>query len=431
MENLLNRVEQVPGGTDLRRKICMVTYLPSVELLPPMYNGGMSLAQAGFKVEAICYTRVPTETRTQNITDGFTTIYLFSRSLKYFHGLYGLSPKNMLLAAVQYILSYLEFNVKAFGSALRSKADLYEAHDLPALLPTFLAAFVRSKPVTYHAHELYAEMHEKVRFASWWKMLDRLLVPHVALVVTPEENRSRIMFEEYKAKEMPMTLRNCPPYSPPIHSVKIREILANRGFHPKKIVLYQGLFDNSRCMKEMIDAAAFFDEGIVLVLMGNGFNEWQSPENIVGDSNHVIVLPKASYAELSLYTASADIGILFYRNNCRNNYYCAPNKLYEYMMMGLPVVTNDYPGIADLVAGEEIGVCVDSRDTRRIADAVNKLAGSPRLYKTMRQNCLRLSKLRLNWEEESKKLQHRYMEILQLSENANDARNSGRLSRAH
>ncbi len=392
----------------------MVVYLPHPSFLPPMYNGGISLAQDGFEIEALCITSDPMVPLRENIREGFIIQRLFIRSLKYFNDRYGLSPNNIFKAIIQYVVTYLEYNIKVIRSAIHSNADLYEAHDLPTLLPTYIAATICRKPVVYHSHELYAEMHEKVKFAGFWKYLDRMLVPRVALVVTPEVNRSKIMFDEYGAKTMPITVRNCPPYASPIQSKKLREVLSDRGFHPRFIVLYQGLFDNSRCMLEMIKASEYFHDGILLVLVGSGFLGWKTPENIIGNSKKVVVLPRVDYSDLILYTASADIGMLFYRNNCRNNYYCAPNKVHEYMMMGLPVVTNNYPGISALVEENCIGKCVDSEKPQEIADAVNIIAGDINKYESMQQNCLVLSKSKYNWEEEYKKLHDKYYELLEL-----------------
>ena len=114
------------------------------------------------------------------------------------------------------------------------------------------------------------------------------------------------------------------------------------------------------------------------------------------------------YDELVPYTASADIGILLYRNDCRNNYYCAPNKLFEYMMMGLPVIAANYPGLLPLVEGEDVGLCVDPESPKAIAGAVNRLAGDPDRRERMRRNGLQLTRDRYNWEIESTPLLELY-----------------------
>ena len=85
--------------------------------------------------------------------------------------------------------------------------------------------------------------------------------------------------------------------------------------------------------------------------------------------------------------------------------------------MGLPVVTNNYPGISALVEGEGIGMSVDSTKPKEIADAVNALVSDSQKYKIMRRKCLDLSKSKYNWEEEFKKLHKKYFEILGMQDN--------------
>jgi glycosyltransferase involved in cell wall biosynthesis len=100
-----------------------------------------------------------------------------------------------------------------------------------------------------------------------------------------------------------------------------------------------------------------------------------------------------------------------YRNDCRNNYYCAPNKLFEYMRMGLPMVAANYPGIRLLVEGEGVGFCVDPASPGEIATALNRLAADPAHRERMRLNGLRLSKDRYIWEVESAPLLQRYRSL--------------------
>jgi glycosyltransferase involved in cell wall biosynthesis len=106
------------------------------------------------------------------------------------------------------------------------------------------------------------------------------------------------------------------------------------------------------------------------------------------------------------------MGILLYRNDCRNNYYCAPNKLFEYMMMGLPVIAPSFPGIVPIVEGGNAGLCVDPARPEQIAAAVNELARSPELRQRMKENGLRLTRERYNWETESAPLIERYRALL-------------------
>ena len=131
-----------------------------------------------------------------------------------------------------------------------------------------------------------------------------------------------------------------------------------------------------------------------------------------GGGSRVVVLPRVHYDQILEYTASADAGVLLYRNTCRNNYFCAPNKIHEYMMRGLPVVANDYPGMKKLVDGERVGFAIDGEDPRLIADAVNRLADPAGPYRELRENALRAARDRYNWEQQFARLEAEYLRLL-------------------
>jgi glycosyltransferase involved in cell wall biosynthesis len=390
----------------------MILYHSNPSACPPLFHAALSFAERGVQVETVCLSPLPDYPMLETIAEGYRIRRFYFRSQVFFHRRFGLSPSNKFVAILQYICSYTEFILRSALIAWKTQADVYEAHDLPALLPTYIVSLLRRKPLVYHAHELYPEMIGKMRFARLWRMLEKILVPRADLVVTPEENRSRIYYDEYHSKRMPLTILNCPPYVPPRKSTKLRDELAARGIPCDTIVLYQGLMDTSRCIQELAESAKYFNDGTVLVLLGDGFKGWENPSAVFGSSDRIVHYRRVEYQELLAYTSSADIGVLFYRNECRNNYFCAPNKLYEYMMMGLPVITNNFPGMMKIVEGENVGLCVDPTDPPAVAGAIGKLTTNRALYEAMRENCFRLTREKYNWQEEFKKLYEGYQTFL-------------------
>jgi glycosyltransferase involved in cell wall biosynthesis len=386
----------------------MLVYGDTPTGLPPMVNLGVTLAAAGFDVELICLAHPSRSAQSETPLPGIRVTRLQVHSRRWFHAVFGKATGLRVLAAIQYAASYAEFLTKATVAAFRSNADLYEANDLPPLLAATMAAALRRKPVVFRAHELWSESSPDVRFAAFWRWMERVLVPRADYVVTPDENRSRIYELEQGARRPPVTVRNCPPYRPPVASSRLRDELRRRGIPCSTIVLYQGLVDPARCIEEVADAARLFDHGVVLVIMGFGHGKWESPATALAGRDRIVVLPPVPYDELVPYTASADLGILLYRNDCRNNYYCAPNKLFEYMMMGLPMIAANYPGLLPIVEGEGVGLCVDPTSPAAIAAAVNRLAADPDERARMRANGLRLTANRYNWETESAPLVHLY-----------------------
>ena len=210
------------------RRICMLVYGDSPTGLPPMVNTAVSLAGAGFDVELICLAPHSSPATPEVQVPGARITRLRIRSRRLFHALFGTATALRGVAAVQYVASYLEFVTKAVVAALRSRADVYEANDLPPLLPAVVAAKLRGKPVVYRAHELWSEATPNVRFAPFWRFMERSLVPRCDYVVTPDENRSRIYEVELGARRPPITVRNSPPYRPPIASSRLRDELRRR-----------------------------------------------------------------------------------------------------------------------------------------------------------------------------------------------------------
>src|SRR5215468_4526783 len=289
-------------------RVCMVTYGDSAASLPPLLHEGLSLASAGYQVDSLHSDAAPASA--DQHAPGFRSHRFPLRIRGAFRGTLSGAPGNRAIASVLRLLSYGEFVLKATVAAYRMRADVYEAHDLPALAPTLLAARLRGKPLIYRANEIFSETHARVRFGWFWRGLDRLLVPRCDQVVTPDENRSRIYRDEYGAKQEPLTVRNCPPYRPPVVSTRLRDELRQRGVAFSTIVLYQGLVDSMRCIEEIAEATRSFDEGVVLVVLGKGFGSWSNPQARLAGYQRLVVLPRVPYHELATYTASADMGVL-------------------------------------------------------------------------------------------------------------------------
>jgi glycosyltransferase involved in cell wall biosynthesis len=92
--------------------------------------------------------------------------------------------------------------------------------------------------------------------------------------------------------------------------------------------------------------------------------------------------------------------VAFAKGDCRNNLFSATatNKIFEYMMMGLPVIAPDYKSYQDLVEKENIGICVDAESPQLIADGITKMISDSTRMKLMKENSLRLSRERYNWD---------------------------------
>lgn len=139
-------------------------------------------------------------------------------------------------------------------------------------------------------------------------------------------------------------------------------------------VIYLGGFDEGRFTIEIIDAFASMPPSIRLDIVGSGRPEFVA--QVAGhleslNVKHVRILPAVSYVEIPKLLESYHIGVALYRNTNLNNYYCAPNKVYDYLMNGMPVITNRYPGLVSVIDANRVGVCIDEVSATEIREAID------------------------------------------------------------
>lgn len=308
------------------------------------------------------------------------------------------------------LIRYAEFIIRASMRALFKKCDVYHAHDLPTLLPALVAAKINNSKVIYDSHEIYTEvdfLSPKIR--KIWKYIERHLVKHVDQIIVANQIRAKVMGEAYDVTPKVSVIMNCPEvdYSKKYSqcSDEIRKSFSLKGLGMGKIVLYQGGLISGRCLENLVLAAKYFDDGIVLVLLGEGDYKKQLEDLAIKQDlqDKVFFHDYIPSFKLLDYTASADLGVIIYKNNCLNNYYCAPNKLFEYAVVGLPVAACDFPELESIVSKYKIGKLFDPENILSIATVVNSILSDGPQYVEMSQNT-GVVREKYNWANERQKL---------------------------
>jgi glycosyltransferase involved in cell wall biosynthesis len=309
------------------------------------------------------------------------------------------------------LLRFIEFTLRTWWTLVRERCDLRVGHDMPGMLPLLPFMLLAPKRVVFAAHELWTEAAEdNAPLRPLWRLLERWIVRRAGLVIVPEENRARIMFEEYGAASAPAVVRNIPEHAQPLRRASaLRERLGLGS--GAVIVLYQGLVADTRCLGELAESVAFLPPQYHIVIVGEGDVRLRSElADIAADSRgRVHLLPWMPPDTLRSFTASADVGVLLYRNNGRNNYYAAPNKLYEYLFAGLPLVCSAFPGLQAIVEGMGFGFCADPEqpaDIARAALAASGLEPGEAIAKRARET--------FRWENEAAVLRGAYEALLEV-----------------
>ena len=279
--------------------------------------------------------------------------------------------------------------------------DIYHANDLNTMPQGFICAKVRlrSRKLIYDSHEVQTS---RTGYGRIHALLEKYFIRKADAMIV--ENHTRAEYNEELYGFYPNVVHNYPfkVSIKPENKVNLQEMLGLRK--EEKILLYQGGIQTGRGLDKLIEAVPMIKEGTV-VLIGDGrikkdlmvkVSEMQLEERVK-------FLPKVPLKELPAYTANAYLGFQILNNVCFNHYSASSNKLFEYMMAGIPVVACSFPEIRKVVEGEEIGLCIDSHNPAEIAWAVNELTQNREKRDCFSRNAI-LARHKYNWEIEKEVL---------------------------
>lgn len=209
---------------------------------------------------------------------------------------------------------------------------------------------------------------------------------YAKVTVIPEYNRAHIQKYFFRLKKLPIILPNKPLNMYSVENMRIenddiRNKLTELKAKGKTIILYMGIISPERPLETIIKAIQNNDN-YELVILGrpSAYLDYLN-QNYHNNFTYLgFVLPP----EHINIASHADIGILIYvpqGNMGLNALYCAPNKIYEYTGLGLPILANDIPGLSHIINKFNCGVTADLADEENIATGLSKLIANSDVYK--------------------------------------------------
>lgn len=310
------------------------------------------------------------------------------------------------------LVKYLEFVARVQQFASLEPARVYHAHDANTLLPAWLAARRAGAHLIYDAHELetgrsFAASRLAGFYQRIWTYPERVLIRRADAVITVSEGIADELVRLYGIRR-PIVIVNCPELSPPVRSNRLREELGIPN--NLKIALYQGGVVPGRGIEPFLEAVQHLP-GVAGVVLGDGPLRSECLSRIQSGVWQRVYLPgRVSLADLPSYTASADVGVVLIQPICRSYYLALPNKLFEYLHAGIPVVGSDLPEITRIIREYGVGEVVNPDDPASIAEGIARLLGDPVWYANARDNTARVV-VAFNWQKESAKLVTLYQQL--------------------
>jgi glycosyltransferase involved in cell wall biosynthesis len=342
--------------------------------------------------------------------------------------IHGIRVKHMLIPGwyssrrfefLFYITALRTFILSLFW-LMRSGADIYHAIELNALPMCCIASALRRKPLVYEAYELHIPYPE-TSIAFWRRSAKflmgflALVLPRCAGVIATTPFYAQVMQKRFHLREVTV-VRNIPPYKVVQKSDRLKQYL---GLSPEtRIALYHGSLQRNRGLDKLVRAAAFLEENVTIVLMGNGYGTTKEElaQLVIteGVADRVkFVPPTPLYEDLLDWTVSADIGLILYTAS----YSLAvklilPNKLFEYIMAGVPVLATQLDAVEEIIRIYDVGRIIPSVEPKDIGAAINAMLADREDLARMSHNALSAARRDLHWEKESSQVIHLYRNIL-------------------
>jgi len=300
-------------------------------------------------------------------------------------------------------LFYAEYNIRLLLLLLSRPADLLISNDLDTLLPNYLIHKLKRIPIVYDSHEYFTatpELVDRPKIQRIWKWIEKTIVPRLKNCITVNASIANLFENEY---HVPFRIVRNIPQRRIETEIPSRESLGLPA--DKKIVLMQGSGINvQRGAEEAVEAMQYLDN-VLLLIVGGGdvLPVLKTMVNELSLQQKVKFVPRQSPAILSGYTANADIGLTIDKDTNINYRFSLPNKLFDYIYAGVPVLATPLVELKNIIEQYRIGSFIDNHEPQHIAATIDSMLKNETLLAQYRTNTHKAA-AELNWDKEKNTL---------------------------
>ncbi len=302
---------------------------------------------------------------------------------------------------------FTKTTANVYKKAIKVNADLYHFHDSD-LMPTGLKLIKKGKKVIYDVHEdlpgqilakPYIKSYLRKPISIGLKIIENYCSKKYTYIVTATPHIKTIFDKRNKAIDI-----NNYPFSNELNSDNVDY------FSKPNEVCFTGAISEIRGLREVVKGIKNLDTKLNLA---GKFQQNYFREQLIKTEGwkNVNELGLVSREEVKTILSKSRVGIVTFLPS-PNHTYSQPNKLFEYMSAGIPVVASNFELWKRIVEDYDCGICVNPESPQEIENAIKKLIDNPELAKKMGENGRQAVKAKFNWASEEEKLIRLYEEIL-------------------
>jgi glycosyltransferase involved in cell wall biosynthesis len=330
-----------------------------------------------------------------------------------FHDMQSINDPNFEAVRMNLIfnkgpLFYAEYNIRLLFRLLVRKADILVSNDLDTLPAVYLASGIKNSVLVYDSHEYYTEVPElknRRLVRRIWERLESRMLPHIQFSCTVSPSIADAYLKKYNIHMK--VIRNLPFR---------KQAAAAPAFHLQKqterIIIYQGALNMGRGLEMAIEAMKY-TENMQLVIIGKGDVETRLKEltRSLGLTERVTFTGRISPEKLFDYTVQADLGISLEEDMGLNYRFALPNKVFDYIQAGVPVLVSDLPEVKSLVLQYDVGTINHAKTPAELGALFNQILDDEAKIEAWKLN-LKKAAAELCWENEEQKLVKLYQEAI-------------------
>lgn len=298
---------------------------------------------------------------------------------------------------------YMELNLRLFLLLLFRRKNLLYSNDLDTLLPNFLISRITRTPIIYDSHELFTEAPELIhrkKTQGIWLAIEKRIFPSLKHVITVNQSIANTYHQLYGKKLE--VVRNIPNrFQSSLLVTKEALDLPVKDFliiiQGSGLNVDRGIEEAVLAMKELTD--------VTLLLVGDG-DVMPKVRTLIKEhalEHKVRIYGRRPYQEMMQFTQLADLGLTLDKPSSKNYEFSLPNKVFDYMHAGTPILASKLVEIESLIQTFQIGTILPEVSPSAIARAIESIRDNPTLLQYQREACL-VAAEKENWENEQLKL---------------------------